>query len=144
MPEKKNEIVKATDPLTLRLNELVAKKYRTNEMYNIIRDFLLNPLITSLIEESNKLHKLHISKDGAHVCYIKLLREKAKKPGFFNYWSRFFAPWETVLKIKFSNGIFLCEFDKYSYFSMIEKIKEEYYEKLHKTFACEFVVINRG
>ena len=149
--EKKNQIPTnisegfsmPLDALTLRLNALVTKKFKINEMYNIIRDFMLNPLMAEMIEGNNRMHKVHASRDGAYITALKLLREKPKRAGFFYNLSRFFSPWETVLKIKHSNGIFVCEYSKYSYFTLVDKIKDEFDKKLEKPFGCKFVVINR-
>jgi len=131
------------DALTIRLGALAAKKFKVNEMYNIIRDFILNPLIAEIIQDNNRIHKVHASKDGAYISYLKLLREKPNRAGFFYNISKFFNPWESVLKIKHSNGIFVCEYSRYIYFTLVDKIKEEFDKKLEKSFSCKFVVINR-
>jgi len=129
--------------LATRLTSLNTKKFKSNEMYNIIRDFIVNPLIVEMIESNNQMHKVRIARDGSYITSLELVREKPKKYGLWYNICRAFNPWELVFEIRYNGGLFVCRYEKYGYLSLIDKMKEQYYDKLQKSFNCEFVVINK-
>jgi hypothetical protein len=140
-----NERVKIVDTLISRLANLPDKRWRRNEMFKIINDFLLSPSVAKLIEDNNKIHRAKIcTNDGGGITALKIQYEKDKKPGFWNWLKRLFAPYATGVKIWHNEQLFLCEYYRHGFFSLCDTAKAEYDEKLKSTFGCDFVVVSRA
>jgi hypothetical protein len=131
-------------PLILRLREYQGKRFKKDESYYIINDFLLTPYLPSLIETLNKVHRVKVCRPDNQVTALKLQFERDKKPGIWNAIKRFFSRYETVVMIWHNGQLFLCEYYKHSFFEMCDKIKIDYDEKLKPTFGSDFVVVCRA
>lgn len=132
------------DAVRYRLDEFRKKKFKHDERFMVIHDILLVPLLPELIENNNKVYKTKICKnDTGRVTSIKLLYEREKRPGLFNWLIRMFFPWRTGVKIYENNRLFLCEYYKHNFFSLVDNLKTEYYSKLKSHLFYDLTVINK-
>lgn len=133
--------------LYARLRELSGKRYKNNERYKIIADFLFAPVIARLIEDNNRIYKVKLceSEMDSNIYALKLQYERDKKPGFLNRLVNFFMPtYTTGVKVWHNGQLYVCEYYKHSFFSLCEGVKTEYDNKLKNTFGCDFVVVCRA
>jgi len=130
------------DPLNRRLNEYHGKRFKLNEAYNIVNDFLLTPYLPSMIENLNKVHRIKVCTDENNCIHsLRFQCERDKKPGFWNWLKRLFRPYETCLKIWHNGQLFLCEYYKHTFFEMSDKVKVDYDVKLKPTLGYDLVVV---
>ena len=133
------------DPLLKRLNQYHSKRWKLNEAYNIINDFLVKPHLLSIIEISNKMHRTKFSYTAeGDISSLKFQCERSKKGGFWNWIKALLMPYETCIKISNSNQLFLCEYYKHSFFEVAEKIKSDYDTKIKATIPYDFVIVCRA
>jgi hypothetical protein len=141
---EKDNITPIDQALRSRLESLPAKRYKSHEQFKIVCEFLLSPLLPELIEGNNVMHRVHVSKRESRILSVSLQYEKSKKPGILYSLSRFFKPWKTGLSIKNDDyRMFVCEYYRYSYFALAERLKNLYYEKLHDAFHIGFAVVDK-
>ncbi len=131
--------------LAKRLRELLQKRYKNNEKYYIISEFLLSPSIAKLIEDNNKIYRVKVCKqDNGEIYSLKLQYERGKNLGFWDFIKSFFTSYITGIRIWHNGQLYLCEYYKYSFFSLCEDLKVQYDTKLKSTFGCDFVIVCRG
>src|SRR5580658_9839104 len=95
-------------PFEKRIANYVKLKYQWNEMFNLISEFIISPMLPNLIDVSNKVHEVYLVKDdNSQVVYLRLLMERDKKSGIWNKIVRFFSPMQTVVKIRHGGGTIL-------------------------------------
>lgn len=132
------------DPLIARLREYASKRFKKDEAYQIINDFLLTPRLAHMIETLNKVHRVKVCRPDGAITALKFQFERDKKPGFLNWLKRFFFRYETAVKIWHNEQLFLCEYYKYSFLEMVDELKAEYDAKLKSTFGWDFVIVSRA
>lgn len=136
------ESVPNVDALTKRLGEYQGKRFKLNEAFNIINEFLLTPYLPSMIESLNKVHRVRVCTDeNNYIFALKLQCERDKKPGVWNWLKRFFCPYENCLKVWHNGTLFVCEYFRHSFFEMVDKVKTDYDIKIKPTVNQEFVVV---
>jgi hypothetical protein len=132
------------EALQTRLKSLPNKRYKSNEMFNIISEFLLSPLLPDIIELNNILHWVVLNKDG-NSSSIDIRYEKKKRSGLLSSLFWVFNRWGTGLRIKYEKDgqIFICSYYRHSFYSLAEQLKTAYYEKLHDAFHAGFVIVDK-
>jgi hypothetical protein len=130
--------------LEMRLKEYGSKRWKRSEELKIINEFVLSPLLATMIESLNKVHKVQLCEDDKGVSRLKFQCEVSKKSGFWNMIGRWFCPYETCLVVYKDSHIFICEYYKHGFFEVSDRIKHEYDDKLKSMFNSEFVVLCRA
>lgn len=131
--------------LQTRLKNLPEKRYKSNEMFNIISEFLLSPLLPDIIELNNIMHWVVHNKNDNKSSSIDIRYEKKRKPGLVSYFSWIFNSWGTGLRISYEKDgqMFICSYYRHSFYSLAEQLKTAYYEKLHDAFHAGFVIVDK-
>lgn len=131
------------EELQYRLKSLPAKRFKNSEMFKIIDEFLLSPLLPEIIECNNILHWVVMNKGGNGISSISVRYEKKKKQGIFGFFAWFLSSWGTGLKINGNGQMFICEYYRHSFFSLAEQLKTAYYERLYQSFNRGFVIVDK-
>lgn len=136
------EPVPVVDALTKRLNEYKSKRFKLNEAFNIINEFLLTPHLPSMIESFNKVYRIKVCADeNNYIHTLKLQCERDRKSGIWNWLKRLFCRYETYLKVWHNGTLFVCEYFKHSFFEIADKVKTDYDMRIKPTVGYEFVVV---
>lgn len=144
--------MKTNEGFQRRLKSIDGSISRTglSDKMRFLDEFILRPMLSDLIQATGLLHNTvlggySVEIDGRwHQCYngIYLQRKRPNTHGFWNWWARFFAEYQEVLRITWNGQMFVCQYSISYYFMTAQSIRDEYYEKLQEAFGgYDFVIV---
>ena len=135
------------EPRLKKYRRIKSALTRKNEQFQIIYDFLVEPLMPSLTRQEGVVHTCSLEygySNGGRRSWvsIKVYKNRRKLPGFWESVKRFFSPRKLCIKIEHNNHMWVCRYYKSIYILTAQQIRDQYKEALKKDFNFDFVILD--
>jgi hypothetical protein len=119
-----------------------------HEMLVLIRQHIMVPMLSEIINSTGHLHKIHNDWCGPEhrqtICRVSIWHEKEKGPGFWYNWRRFWCYWKWDVSVEWTGAVFAVSYFHTRAFLLADEIQHKYNELLRGTLGYDMALVNRS
>jgi hypothetical protein len=143
-PGREPEPVKTLEQALVDLRQQETRQENWHRRYEIVGEFLIQPMLVPLIDKTTVLHRVRYDKNSYHsIVGVQLWHEKHKKRGFWYNLCKGFLPETMSLDVVRSSGLLVCQYYDIAYLDTAETVRDLYNAKLKPTYETEIALVDR-